>query len=240
MRVKVYRRWMVVAITAFAMAGAAHAGAIAIFDTGVSASGNPLPNGTAGDLHYTLVNEPGGTSALQVRTSAGGYPIPPWLGSDAFSAWIGPQNDAQLDGPAGNYDYRTTFNLTGFAFGTASLSGQWSADNEGVDILINGISTGNQLLDPSAVGVPFESVRAFSINSGFIAGVNTLDFIVRNFDTAPVANPTGLRVEISGTVSLTPGAVSLTPEPASLALFGPGFAALYLLRRRLGWAGKLR
>jgi hypothetical protein len=50
----------------------------------------------------------------------------------------------------------------------------------------------------SAAG--FASFTPFTVNSGFIAGVNTLDFVVNN---APFAgtNPTGLRVEISGTVS---------------------------------------
>lgn len=37
----------------------------------------------------------------------------------------------------------------------------------------------------------------FTINSGFVAGVNTLDFVVTNTG----AGPTGLRVDLSGTAS---------------------------------------
>jgi hypothetical protein len=58
------------------------------------------------------------------------------------------------------------------------------------------------------------------INSGFINGVNTLDFIVNND-----GGPTGLRVELSGTSSVA-------PEPTSLLLIGAGFVCLGLLRRK--------
>ena len=44
--------------------------------------------------------------------------------------------------PNNSYTYRTTFNLSGFDPTTASLTGQWAADNEGPNVLLNGISTG--------------------------------------------------------------------------------------------------
>jgi hypothetical protein len=53
-----------------------------------------------------------------------------------------------LDGPVGAYDYRTTFNLAGFNPSTASITGQWSTDNEGVEILINGVATGKTIPNP--------------------------------------------------------------------------------------------
>jgi hypothetical protein len=208
------------------MASAAHAGIIAIFDTGVNVSGVPLANGTLGDPHYTLFSVPaGGITALVVRST--GVPIPPWLVADTFSAWIAP-NAASFNSPPGNYDYRTTFDLTGFAPDTATLIGKWAMDNSGVNILINGHPTGIAVpaLDPLNLNVtqPFQQFNSFSIHSGFVAGLNTLDFIVNNFNNNG-ANPTGLRVEVTGT--------AFTPEPGSLVLFGAGFAALCLLRRRL-------
>jgi hypothetical protein len=228
MKSTVCSRGIVVAIAVLIMASAANAAAITIFNTGVNASGTPLANGTIGDPHYILLTVPSGTTGLQVRTSAGGFPIPPWVGDDTVSAWIGPNNDTALDGPVGAYDYRTTFDLTGFAPGSASLAGLWAADNEGLGILINSVSTGNTL--PSATS--FEAFTPFSITSGFVAGVNTLDFLVNND-----GGPTGLRVEISGTATAVGSA---TPEPASFALFGAGFAGLCMFRRRLGSAGRLR
>jgi hypothetical protein len=151
-----------------------------------------------------------------VRQAVGGFPIPPYLGDNSLSAWIGPFNDTQLNGPGGTYDYQTTFDLTGLDPATAILTGQWAADDQGLDVLINGVSTGN-----TAAG--FSSWSSFSISSGFVAGLNTLDFLVSNN-----SGPTGLRVEVSGTAN-----ASGTPEPASIALMGAGLIGLSALRRRM-------
>jgi hypothetical protein len=60
----------------------------------------------------------------------------------------------------------------------------------GQDIRLNGTSTGI-----TAGG--FSGWSSFTITSGFVAGLNTLDFVVVNTGSSP--NPTGLRVELSGT-----------------------------------------
>ena len=52
--------------------------------------------------------------------------------------------------------------------------GRWSTDNSGLDIRINGQSTGN-----TADG--FLGWYDFEISSGFVQGVNTLDFVVNDF-----------------------------------------------------------
>lgn len=212
-------QWILVAGAVVALAGAAHASPIIIFNTGVDTLGNPLPNGTVGDLPYVLTSVPGGTTDLQVRTSAGGFPIGPWIGNDSLSAWIRPNNPDPPNDPAGLYDYRTTFNLMGLNPATAVLIGQWATDDAGVDILINGVSTGN-----TAAG--FTGWSAFTLSGGFLDGVNTLDFIVSN-SPGDSGNPTGLRVEMLGTAD--PAGV---PEPMSLVLLGSGFVALGMLRRR--------
>jgi hypothetical protein len=208
-----------VAVAILILAGAAYAGPIAIFNTGVNGSGTPLANGTIGDSHYTLISVPSGGTAIQVLTSAGGFPIPPWLADDAVSAWIGPNNNEDDFGPAGSFTYRTTFTLSGFNPATASLVGKWATDDFGTNILLNGVSTGN------ASG-GFSSWSAFTINSGFVAGVNTLDFVVSN---GIADGPTGLRVEVTGTADPTG-----VPEPASFLLLGAGLAAFGIFRRRLG------
>ena len=186
------RACLLAAVAILILAGAAHAGTIEIFNTGVNGSGVPLIDGTVGDPHYTLIAVPGGsTTNIRVRTSAGGYPVVgAWIGDNLLSAWIGPNNDSDATGPDIYYTYRTTFNLSGFDPATASLTGQWSADNGGSDILLNGFSTGN-------TAGAFNSWSSFTISSGFTAGVNTLDFIVGNG-----GGSTGLRVEVTGTASL--------------------------------------
>ena len=36
-----------------------------------------LNDGVVGDPHYTLIATPGGTSAIRIRSGAGGYPVAP-------------------------------------------------------------------------------------------------------------------------------------------------------------------
>jgi hypothetical protein len=191
-----------------------------LFNTGVDASGTPLPDGTVGDPHYSLVSVPAGTTDVRVRTSAGGFPIPPYFGDDSLSAWIGPNNDNQVDGVNGLFDYRTTFSLAGFNPGSAMITGGWSTDNDGVKILLNGVDTGN----PGTAYNQFQlGFASFTITSGFTGGTNTLDFIVNNG-----GGPTALRTEMTGTAS-----VGGVPEPATWGLMIVGFGGMgAVLRRR--------
>ena len=206
-------------LTAIAMATAAllattDAKAVPIstfYDTGVDASHATLANNAA-ETHYAIISTPDGSApGVRVATSANGFPIPPWLGDDSLSAWIGPKTDSALDGAVGQYDYRTTFDLTGFNANAAALTGQWAADNAGVDILINGVSAGQTVNG-------FSAFSSFAVTSGFISGLNTIDFLVRND-----GGPTGLRVEGALTAAV--------PEPMSLAILGVGLAGVGLFRR---------
>jgi hypothetical protein len=218
-------RWVLAACAACAIASAANAVPIVIFATGVDAGGIALPNGTTPDPHYTLVSVPAGSSDVTlVRSGASGFPIPPWIQDSSVSRWIKPNNEAGVTcdfctDPEGDYVYRTTFDLTGLDPAAAILTGRWATDDGGIDILINGIPTG---ILSNAPPQPYEAWTRFRITSGFVADVNTLDFVVHN--TAGFGNPTGLRVEISGTV----GEI---PEPAAFVLIGAGLVALGVVRR---------
>jgi hypothetical protein len=128
------------------------------------------------------------------------------------SRWIAPAADQGVGSAEGDYTYRFSFDLTGFDPSTAVIRGNWATDNGGTDILVNGNSTGN------ANTAQFASFTAFVITNGFVEGVNTLDFVINN--AAPSPNPTGLRVEITGTVLApgTPPSVLVQPRAQTVPL----------------------
>jgi uncharacterized delta-60 repeat protein len=168
-----------------------------LFNTGVDSAGTLLGLYDP-DAHYTLVGPPPSTGTPIAATIAGGFPIPPWFEyPNPVSDWINPVTIyASLPG---DYVYETTFDLTGMDPSTASLTGRWATDNAGVDILLNGWSTGVTSPD-------FTSFTPFQIanNPHFIGGINTLTFNVHNDYAAGYTlgeNPTGLRVEVTGLAS---------------------------------------
>ena len=162
-----------------------------LFNTGLAEDGSVDP-------HYSLIQSADpylGPNAIVANPPAGA-----WVPNTVTSKWISPSaNQSQEDGgnEVGNYTYQTTFDLTGLDPGSASITGQWATDNGGL-IKLNGNSTGQ------TTGIEgFGGFTPFSISTGFVSGVNTLEFVVNNFTPGPIYNPTGLRVEMSGTATQT-------------------------------------
>lgn len=172
-----------------------------LYNTGVNASGTVLPLQSL-EQHYSV----SGASSIA-------YVEPPvyepnlgwaWLPAPAGSAWIGPNsttNTASPD-PVGIYHYTLNFNLTGYNPADVRISGAWMTDNTG-ELYLNGVFTGFTT-DPES----YKHLTAFNLTSGFIPGVNTLEFRVLNEYVGP--NPSGLCVAgLSAT---------LVPEPTTAAL----------------------
>jgi hypothetical protein len=217
---------------------AIHGVSITLFNTGIDGAGALLADGAA-DAHYTLVEVPVGSGYGSDTFVADSSKFPlstgDWMPNSSASKWIGPQAD-QSTFPnttgSGVYKYRTTFDLTGLDTLTTVISGQWSTDNPGLDILINGISTG--ITHSDVFGAQFKYFSPFLIQTGFVPGLNTLDFVVWNiplgFDQTIVGeNPTGLRVEISGTADRMAAAV---PDASfTLTLLAISVAGLFGIRR---------
>ena len=160
-----------------------------LYNTGMNSQREVLPDGSD-DEHYKLISSadkdyPGPETKVSLST---GFPMDRWLSNSRFSKWIAPRTDAVNFNEVGLYVYRTEFDLSKFKHNTAVIRGLWSSDNNGVDILINGRSTGYYTPIEAYYGMfPFE------ITEGFVEGINTLDFVVNNVNA-----PTGLRVELNG------------------------------------------
>ncbi|MBE9067685.1 PKD domain-containing protein [Leptolyngbya cf. ectocarpi LEGE 11479] len=189
-----------------------------LFPTGTNNSGGLLP-ANAKDIHYTILET--GTNPEVV-----GLLHPFWLGNDSSSQWIWEKsNSSPIDVTR---TFRTTFDLDDLFAPSASITGLWAADNIGVDILLNGISTGNHIPGGSGLGDfgAFQTLTPFSISNGFVSGINTLDFIVQD-----VGVVSGFRVAaISGNADIDyePTFLGISPtditisegQSANIDLFG--------------------
>lgn len=160
-----------------------------LYNTGQDETRNVLIDGET-DAHYLLISSadadyPGPEAMISLSS---GWPMDRWVPNNSNSKWIAPRTDAKNYNEPGIYVYRTVFDLSHFKHKTAVIRGLWSTDNNGMDILINGKSTGYRTPVEAYYGMfPFE------ITEGFNEGLNTLDFVVYNINA-----PTGLRVELNG------------------------------------------
>jgi hypothetical protein len=186
-----------------------------LFNTGVDSSGNAWVTAGVPDIHYNVIASPSG-AFVPVTVDDTVYPFPPWVANNPASRWIGPAA-LNANGPSGFYTYRTTFNVPSNAIlSTVMISGLWGTDDPGNDILINGAST-------FQTSAGFTSLVPFSINSGFVVGPNTLDFLLFN-----AGGPTGLRVD------QIQGKYQQVPEPATVfSLLGGALLLLLRGRRRM-------
>jgi hypothetical protein len=178
-----------------------------LFNTGVDDLGVVLPINSV-DPHYSLTGPSSISTAYVLARN------PSWFTPPAGSAWIEPTG-GNANAPLGEYTYTLTFNLTGLNASTATISGAWSTDNTGV-ILLNGSTTG--ISNPSALS--FSSLNNFQINSGFVSGTNTLEFIVTNTPNTGHQNPTGLLV------TNLEGVASAVPIPSAFWLLGSGLLGM--------------
>lgn len=179
-----------------------------LFPTGVDDFGSILGTGTL-DAHYTLSGPAGPAIARSTDVA--------WLSPPAGSKWIGPSNGN--NDPAGTYSYSISFDLTGLDLTTAVIMGRWTSDNDS-QIFLNSAATGLATTRPQD---PFRRLEpTFTLNDGFVLGINTLEFRVWNG-----GGPTALLVsELSGQ------AATMIPEPSTALLLATGLLGLAVKRRQ--------
>ncbi len=209
-----------------------------LWNTGVDASGTPLPVGAA-EIHYQTVL-PGGANPGYVTRAVnlpGSYARNP-----ADASWIGPtlsaSEGALVNDPVGAYVYGLNFSLAGFDADTATLSGRWASDNNSA-IWLNGWDTGLR------VGfADFGHLTDFSLYDGMLGAngqiidfqplLNILEFRVVNGPGS--GNPSALLV--SGlTGQAAPATLPDRPEVPdgdyTLLLLGGGLACLIPFARSM-------
>jgi hypothetical protein len=180
------------------------------------------------DTNWSIVG-PGGSLSTFV-TSTSGFPIGTgaWVTDNLPSyGWVSPQAVYTVTPPTkdavGSYTFSTTFDLTGFNPASAVLQFQFAVDNSLTSVKLNSTTftiTGSNLTSLSAVQ---------TINSGFIAGLNTITFNVTNaVGKASNANPVGLLVDFTSATADPAG----SPEPATFGIVGFALVGLGALKAR--------
>jgi hypothetical protein len=185
------------------------------FGTGLDASGAPLAQ-NAVDPHYEIVGSAFFGPAAYAKLSGAPIDNGAWINNSAASTWLVPDPDFFFLDQAGVTDtitYRTTFDLSAFSAPGWRIDGRWAADDSGLTIRLNGVVV------PGTAVAQADQWANFSITSGILPGLNTLEFT-----TFSTVSPSGLRVEMTTTA---------VPEPGAWALMAAGLG-LVALRRRGG------
>lgn len=165
------------------------------FGTGVGSSGNLLAAGEQ-DSRFTILETQ--TNAVTLTS-----PYSDYIPNTQNSQWVWENANSQPINVTRTF--RTTFELNQQNPSDVLVYGRWSVDNTGLDILINGQSTGY-----TASG--YTTFYDFYIRSGLVQGTNTLDFVVQD-----VGGVSAFRAElVSLATALIPGDVIETVGPFDL------------------------
>jgi hypothetical protein len=146
--------------------------------------------------------------------------------------WVGP-NASESTEPgtvSGSTTYVVTFSLAGLDPTTASLIMSLAADDFVSSVVLNSTTIFTPTNGEMTNGMWTTAATLPTITSGFLAGTNTLTFIVPNSSSDNTSNccgPTGLIV--AADVFASPSSV---PEPSTVATSGLCLMGLLVVARR--------
>lgn len=205
--------------------GSLSANPITVHNTGVDASDVLQPLGAI-TSYWTLSSEPG-TATETLGSNPFRYYNISYFGDDAVSGWVSPTPFGNA-GVGGFYTYQMSFDLSGFDATTALITGVFGADNDGA-ILLNGNVVA------STVYADFIRPTAFTMNTGFLSGLNTISVRMDNG-----GDPSAFRVKFSTATAdliespkLFSEVVTPVPEPGSGILMTAGLAGILFLGNRI-------
>ena len=182
---------------------------ITVHNTGVNSSDVLVGMGGAAAF-WTLLSKPAlATEAIGSGTFR--FHHPAYAADTGTAAWVAPAADGNA-GVLGVYTYGLTIDLTGFDLSSVVISGQFSTDNDGFINVNGGANTATTGF------ADFVSLHSFTLNSGFVAGLNTIQVGANNG-----GDPTAFIVQFS---SANGNLASVVPEPATLVLLGLGLFGL--------------
>jgi hypothetical protein len=206
------------------LASLGSAAVIPVFSTG----GGSTTDGFA-DPNWTYTNSSNVTSAALVAgnpgvdffsgSCCGGGP---WQANTTASAWV-VDNISNSSSGGDPLTFQTTFSMAGLDPTTASITLLWGIDDGG-DLYFNGNLISSL---PGQNATHWQGpLTSVTINSGFLAGNNTIQAVLTDNDNAF----DGFRLEVT---DATATAVATTPEPGSMLLAFAGLGMLVPIASRL-------
>lgn len=186
-----------------------------VYNTGLGVGGTPLPAGDGQvDANYFVTATDGSAT---IGANALTYYNPAYL-QDGPASRIVNSNGTGAETGGTFTTFSTTFSLAGYDSTNATISGQALFDNFG-EIFLNGNQIG-----PSITG--FGTLTPFGTNANFfVAGLNTLSFVLHNTGGPEAFQVAGLTVTAE---AIAPG----VPEPATWGLMIAGFVMTGAAMRR--------